>query len=72
MTEPVAVTVFACPAGCVCHCPDGPCGHVWDGPERERYAGRVVSVTCSRCGAWAIDHDARVCLRSFQKRIKRG
>lgn len=34
------------------------CGHVWDGPWAERDWGG--SVTCSRCGMLAIQHDMRV------------
>lgn len=44
-------------AGCYCACPEGPCQHVWDGPEyREE---NMSSVTCSRCGEPAIYHDMR-------------
>jgi hypothetical protein len=42
---------------CYCACPDGPCQHVWDGPEYEGENGS--SVTCSRCGTPAIYHDMR-------------
>ena len=44
--------------GCYCACPDGPCQHVWDGPDYEE--GGMVSTTCSRCGAVAAYHDMRV------------
>jgi len=56
--EPVPVTVIACgPSSktCKCECPDGPCGHVWDGPPRVE--GTMESATCSKCGMAAIDHD---------------
>lgn len=42
---------------CWCHCPDGPCEHIWDGPVIYRDEGRTGSVTCSRCGKAQIDHD---------------
>lgn len=55
---------------CKCNCPDGPCEHVWDGPEArdedpdaeeiegENYVpSPVVTATCSRCGKWQINHD---------------
>jgi hypothetical protein len=44
---------------CRCECPDGPCEHVWDGEwiEEETRGGTLASVTCSRCGMRAIDHD---------------
>ncbi len=53
--------------GCYCACPDGPCQHIWDGPQKpigleegedERNAPGW-SVTCSRCGADAMSHDMR-------------
>lgn len=53
------VTVTACGPGspsCECACP-GPCGHVWDGPEVTSDDGLSGSVTCSRCGAPAMEHD---------------
>lgn len=52
---------------CYCACPDGPCQHIWDGPnkpigleegEDERNAPGW-SVTCSRCGVDAMSHDMR-------------
>lgn len=42
---------------CYCACPDGPCQHIWDGPEYRD--DNSSSVTCSRCGAVALDHDMR-------------
>ena len=42
---------------CYCACPNGPCQHVWDGPDYVEE--NCVSVTCSRCGAPAIYHDMR-------------
>mgnify|MGYP001574547193 CR=1 FL=1 len=53
---------------CYCNCPDGPCQHIWDGPEyTEETAGGefggcggfMSSTTCSRCGAVAAYHDMR-------------
>lgn len=47
---------------CYCDCPDGPCQHVWDGPEyveESEGGGYMSSVTCSRCGMPAIYHDMR-------------
>lgn len=44
-------------ADCYCACPDGPCQHVWDGPEYREEC--MSSVTCSRCGAVALYHDMR-------------
>ena len=49
-------------SGCYCACPDGPCQHVWDGPEyteEPEGGGFMSSVTCSRCGTPAIYHDMR-------------
>lgn len=49
-------------APCYCACPDGPCQHVWDGPEAtsdEEDAGFWSSATCSRCKAVAMYHDMR-------------
>lgn len=43
--------------GCYCACPDGPCQHIWDGPEYTD--DNCSSVTCSRCGTPAIYHDMR-------------
>ena len=45
---------------CYCDCPDGPCQHIWDGPDKEFDDGHGVSCTCSRCGALAFYHDMRV------------
>lgn len=45
--------------GCYCACPDGPCQHVWDGPNWESEDRCAVSRTCSRCGAVAMYHDMR-------------
>lgn len=39
---------------CICRCPES-CDHRWDGPEVE--LSRGMSVTCSRCGMLAIQHD---------------
>lgn len=43
---------------CYCACPDGPCQHIWDGPDHEEEC--LISVTCSRCGTVAAYHDMRV------------
>ena len=43
---------------CNCNCPDS-CEHVWDG-EGEELEGGGSSVSCSRCGMLAIDHDMMV------------
>jgi hypothetical protein len=40
---------------CKCNCPDGPCEHVWDGEIVEEDG--MTTVTCSRCGKWAVNHD---------------
>ncbi len=48
--------------GCYCACPDGPCQHIWNGPEyteNSEGGGFMSSVTCSRCGTPAIYHDMR-------------
>jgi hypothetical protein len=45
---------------CYCGCPDGPCQHIWDGPDVEFDDGHGVSVPCSRCGMLAFSHDMRV------------
>jgi hypothetical protein len=45
--------------GCYCDCPDGPCQHVWDGPDYTSDDQCMVSVTCSRCGAVCAYHDMR-------------
>lgn len=44
---------------CLCQCPDGPCAHVWDGPDEEWQEGSMFcsSVTCSKCGATRMQHD---------------
>jgi hypothetical protein len=42
---------------CYCACPDGPCQHIWDGPEYVSADDCMSSVTCSRCGVPAIYHD---------------
>lgn len=57
----VKVHAHGC-GGCYCACPDGPCQHVWDGPEyteEPEGGGFMSSVTCSRCGTPAIYHDMR-------------
>ncbi len=56
--DPSEMQVHDCGAGeCYCACPDGPCQHIWNGPEyREE---NMSSVTCSRCGEPAIYHDMR-------------
>lgn len=62
------VSVFVCgPSSgkCQCKCPDGPCEHKWDGTHIDIpcYDAKGIpymgggSVTCSRCGMAAIDHD---------------
>lgn len=43
--------------GCYCACPDGPCQHVWDGPEYRD--DTMMSGTYSRCGAIHAFHDMR-------------
>lgn len=40
---------------CVCNCPGGACGHIWDGPVKELENG--ATATCSRCGMEAMSHD---------------
>lgn len=50
--------------GCYCACPDGPCQHVWDGPEvtsNDEDQGYWSSGSCSRCGAVHMFHDVRCC-----------
>ena len=39
----------------------GTCDHIWDGPfvEESDEMGNISTVTCSKCGQWAIDHDLR-------------
>jgi hypothetical protein len=44
---------------CYCACPDGPCQHIWDGPEYVSEDECMSSITCSRCGAIAAYHDMR-------------
>ena len=65
-SDPKATAIFPCGPSredCVCKCdPEkGPdCGHVWNGHvvERELPGGASLSsVTCSRCGMLAADHD---------------
>lgn len=46
-------------ADCYCACPDGPCQHIWDGPNVEFDDGQGMSVTCSRCGELAFSHSMR-------------
>ena len=48
---------FSSMGRCYCACPDGPCQHVWDGPEYTEEC--MSSTTCSRCGAIAAYHDMR-------------
>lgn len=56
--DPTKITYHVSNAGpCYCGCPDGPCQHIWDGPEYREDC--MSSVTCSRCGAPAIYHDMR-------------
>lgn len=61
--DPAEVKVNDCHSrGCYCACPDGPCQHIWNGPEyteESEGGGFMSSVTCSRCGAPAIYHDMR-------------
>jgi hypothetical protein len=53
--------------GCYCACPDGPCQHIWDGPNKpigleegqDESEACGWSTTCSRCGADAMSHDMR-------------
>jgi len=51
-----AFTVFVCPQGCKCQCPDGPCEHVWDHWAETENGGTAI---CSRCGMDAMSHDMR-------------
>jgi hypothetical protein len=46
-------------ADCYCACPDGPCQHIWDGPDIEFDDGHGMSASCSRCGTLAFSHDMR-------------
>lgn len=56
--DPADLRAHDCDAGqCYCACPDGPCQHVWNGPEHSEDC--MSSVTCSRCGTPAIYHDMR-------------
>ena len=62
-TKEMALTVHVCGpsrATCKCNCPES-CEHQWDGPwvELENFPGGH-SVTCSRCGLPAINHDVWV------------
>jgi hypothetical protein len=53
--------------GCYCACPDGPCQHVWSGPDvpigledgEDASQARGGSVSCSLCGQDAMSHDFR-------------
>ncbi len=53
--------------GCYCACPDGPCQHIWNGPQQpvgleegeDESQACGWSVTCSRCGTDAMSHDIR-------------
>lgn len=46
--------------GCYCACPDGPCQHIWDGPDGPEHTEEYMSsATCSRCGTVAMYHDMR-------------
>ncbi len=64
-------TIFACgpqSKTCKCECTrDGLCEHQWDGPEKyvtsegnitdDRNTKHIIgTVTCSRCGMFAIEH----------------
>lgn len=63
--KPSPITVFECGpsrASCECRCTaeKRDCGHVWEGePETGETGGGAAfySVTCSRCGMSAMDHD---------------
>lgn len=58
--NPAEVTFHASHVhGCYCACPDGPCQHIWDGPEFVDADGSFSSVTCSLCGQVAMFHDMR-------------
>lgn len=61
--DPKEVKVHVSHSGdCYCNCPEGPCQHIWDGPEyteESEGGGFMSSVTCSRCGTPAIYHDMR-------------
>jgi|ERR1700761_2484792 len=47
-------------SACYCGCPDGPCQHIWDGPEHVSEDQLMSSATCSRCGEIAFYHHMRV------------
>jgi hypothetical protein len=59
------VTIMTCGPStmkCKCNCPEY-CEHIWDGEQEEtRYENGAssVSVTCSRCGMSAMQHDMLV------------
>jgi len=66
--DPAATTFHASHQhGCYCACPDGPCQHVWDGPQvplgleegEDESKASGWSSTCSRCGADAFSHSMR-------------
>lgn len=54
--------------GCYCACPDGPCQHVWDGPDvplgleegEDESQAHGWSSTCSKCGMDSFSHSMRV------------
>lgn len=56
------LTYYACgppSETCQCACPDS-CGHRWDGEFYEEHppeGGGFGTVTCSKCGMHAIEHD---------------
>ena len=41
---------------CKCNCPKS-CEHDFTGPVVEFDEGRGGTVTCKKCGMWAINHD---------------
>lgn len=48
---------------CKCQCPDGPCGHKWDGwIDLTDEDGNINggSAVCSKCGLPMIAHDMKV------------
>ena len=53
--------------GCYCACPDGPCQHLWDGPNipigleegEDESQAHGWSSTCSKCGADSFSHSMR-------------
>jgi hypothetical protein len=64
MEEERSLMVFECgPSSeeCECHCPDS-CGHQWDGEPVEYKTGNLTcgTVTCSKCGMFASEHDVWV------------